>query len=940
MADELGLGADKSFKKCLLAAHTREDVLALGRLNDDETVSISCRVLKVNENGKQQKRVVAVTNLCIYNFKPGKYKTFQRRMRIERVGSIFVSTDNAEEFIIHFDVADEYDYTFLTDRREQVVGAIQRNYTVLTGNVLSAPELDAAQIEACRKTKKNMTLDRKRTKVVLTQQFSKKFSSKLMMQANQGQLGDGGGEAKDGGGGIGGGGIGGGGVGYGGGVAGRSGSGGGGGGGRGGEAGGAARGSGSGVSARPATGGQLMGAHHGSVAMGLTRSGGSGSGGGGSGSGGPHRGSIEAHGGGGRRRSVTARLRLSVGGGFGVHGGGGFDSEAALAGRHRSHTEVACAALKPPVGTKVMSLEEVVQELKQATIEDKLEAMLGDMSDCETDTERIKSFCAIVYNNICFKTLGSVFEGKRTLGMGLLHTTMEKIESDIYEEQHWALKVFWQLLRLLKQLKHMPDNSVPATGWFCRQVGDAITRKEKFVPRAYEALLELLLGRIILPGEAERKVEAFGKAIKNPEILPLILHGLYFAPMNMLRDCLKDLNLLLVKRDANFLEFVDEDDWASWALPLLNKIPAGDTHTGGAGTGTARSKVEEETFKYLMNFYAMVHLFVFRSQGRQIDKVLRRNLELCEAYTGNWSQQVVAVARTWYLDLLAKVGASIKSWKSQFAAPEWGALFKLTGVIEEFLFYRPVNAMHQRDAAKQRFMLEPDADDVARQSLGGAAAHRGSVGGAGAGPARAVSTAHSDNIGIHCHPITGKCDDVPLVKRLVKVLEKLGLSHEVVDPDNLDPAMYPHRQEREHVQYGAQQHKAFTDTLALFGDLDANRNVEEAMVRVAAFLQQRQKRTMRGFLQSFKGQSSRRLIAKKMQSALKRQRVVQLINAQQQAAAGRQTIKATTLDTDTVGDLPGDTDAGGGGGGRGGGGGGGAGSHSRASAKLSAKYDT
>ena len=93
----------------------------------------------------------------------------------------------------------------------------------------------------------------------------------------------------------------------------------------------------------------------------------------------------------------------------------------------------------------------------------------------------------------------AVFEEQRNMGLGLLRVALDKIQSDIYEEQHWAIKVFWQLLRLLNNLKHLSDTTATSSsGWFCNHVGAAVVRRRKFVPRAYDALLELLLGRQVV----------------------------------------------------------------------------------------------------------------------------------------------------------------------------------------------------------------------------------------------------------------------------------------------------------------------------------------------------------------------------------------------------------------------------------------------------------
>ena len=183
MADAAGLGANKNFLKCIRSTCGPDDERDLDRLGEgtDETVSVSCTVTKVRDKDhKKQKRVLCVTNIAIYNFKPGKYKACMRRMRIADVGSIFISTDNLEEFVLHFDVDTEYDYTYLCDRREQVVAVIQRNYAALKADsensVLATPELGQEEIELCRKTKKSMSLVKNRTSVVKSAGLNKTVS--------------------------------------------------------------------------------------------------------------------------------------------------------------------------------------------------------------------------------------------------------------------------------------------------------------------------------------------------------------------------------------------------------------------------------------------------------------------------------------------------------------------------------------------------------------------------------------------------------------------------------------------------------------------------------------------------------------------------------------------------------------------------------------------
>lgn len=126
------------------------------------------------------------------------------------------------------------------------------------------------------------------------------------------------------------------------------------------------------------------------------------------------------------------------------------------------------------------------------------------------------------------------------------------------------------------------------------------------------------------------------------------------------------------------------------------------------------------------------------------------------------------------------------------------------------------------------------------------------------------------------------------MKILIKVLKALGVEQDTT-------VAYMDRAEAEQLEYGANKLKALRDYLQLFEDIDANKNVDDAMDRVTTFLQQRQKRTMKGFLTGFGGASSRRLIAKKMKSSLRRHRVVQMINRQAMTASAH-AVTAVTLD--------------------------------------------
>ena len=120
--DSLELAREPTFTKCLRKCRTPDDELALRRLGmgSSETVLLSCMVTKVRDyDGKAQQRVMAITNLAVYNLRPGKYKTFRRRMLIDRVDAMLLSQDDRESFVIHFDRHAESDYTYRSLHRDQ-----------------------------------------------------------------------------------------------------------------------------------------------------------------------------------------------------------------------------------------------------------------------------------------------------------------------------------------------------------------------------------------------------------------------------------------------------------------------------------------------------------------------------------------------------------------------------------------------------------------------------------------------------------------------------------------------------------------------------------------------------------------------------------------------------------------------------------------------------
>jgi hypothetical protein len=89
-----------------------------------ETLIFSDKIKKINMYAWVQDRILAITNEKIYNIKKQKVK---RMILIHKVGGITKTLISGKtEFIIH--VPSEYDYRFVSDRREEIIDILKYRF--------------------------------------------------------------------------------------------------------------------------------------------------------------------------------------------------------------------------------------------------------------------------------------------------------------------------------------------------------------------------------------------------------------------------------------------------------------------------------------------------------------------------------------------------------------------------------------------------------------------------------------------------------------------------------------------------------------------------------------------------------------------------------------------------------------------------------------------
>lgn len=105
----------------------------------EESVVFSSIVTKVNRKNKEQNRALMITTLALYNLKPNDFGVCKRRILIENVAAITIST-SSDEFVIH--VPDEYDYRFKSKFKDSIEKTLRKLYKDVTGKKLNVKTVE------------------------------------------------------------------------------------------------------------------------------------------------------------------------------------------------------------------------------------------------------------------------------------------------------------------------------------------------------------------------------------------------------------------------------------------------------------------------------------------------------------------------------------------------------------------------------------------------------------------------------------------------------------------------------------------------------------------------------------------------------------------------------------------------------------------------------
>jgi paxillin len=447
----------------------------------------------------------------------------------------------------------------------------------------------------------------------------------------------------------------------------------------------------------------------------------------------------------------------------------------------------------------------------------------------------------------------------------------------------------------------------------------------RFVPlddSVYSALLEVMMGRIHRPGDGEQGAETFGQLVRFSPVVSVLMRLVPLAPTWAVRTrILKDMNVLLVRKEDNFSRIMSGGDWQAWLAPLLSVVPRAE--------GDRDPRVADYT-KYVMNFYAMLLHNVFEQGGDDIEATMNRLFAQLRIQSGGWSPDAVGVARSVLSNLLVKIAGGSKKWRTDMTKQEWTSLFAVARVVEDFCFYRPEEAeeagtvvrvatataeMHKMTEARRKREPAPPTVSLAQGASGEDDEGEGSAAAASgdgsqvqqpewrsfgvcavskdgevvagmvpllpefASPAASVPLAapgdgkvDRSRPGLHLDDANGRPLDLRLAKRMLSLLTKLGLK----DGSSKSSASASEKQVRKH---GAGLVTAFEGICKFFSSIGVDR--ASAVQELAGFLEKRQREQRSGFLS--RSGASRKQLAAELDASLMRQQAQRAVREQLKA---------------------------------------------------------
>jgi len=152
-----------------------------------EQVVYSDRLLKWSPNGMRRERAMLITNQAIYNFVPGQYKRFNRRIVFSDLHAVTQTTvSNSHQFVLH--VPSEHDYRYYSLNRAVLLDCLFKAYTASVGKTLRRNYVKAVDLKHVA-ISKSMSKAKRRRYFDMQMKLDQRPPEELMKEAKAGGSG-------------------------------------------------------------------------------------------------------------------------------------------------------------------------------------------------------------------------------------------------------------------------------------------------------------------------------------------------------------------------------------------------------------------------------------------------------------------------------------------------------------------------------------------------------------------------------------------------------------------------------------------------------------------------------------------------------------------------------------------------------------------------------
>jgi hypothetical protein len=227
-----------------------------------------------------------------------------------------------------------------------------------------------------------------------------------------------------------------------------------------------------------------------------------------------------------------------------------------------------------------------------------------------------------------------------------------------------------------------------------------LLRRESMGEKAISAMFEILVGDIRMPKKV--RAEIYMAPINEFQIIPILFGRFKNLTGAAAKLALENMNVILMNSRTNLEILFRQPKWQSWFVPFLLTKETDvivDKRQGGLAPD-----LESSIFKFAVNLMTMLHYHCFKSKKKGFRNLLKDTKSALVDSQG-WVEETCAVYRVLLFTLIKRVQNDAVAFQTDYTVPAWDNLLKLFDILEQFIFYEPLEKNKKGGGEKRKLGL-------------------------------------------------------------------------------------------------------------------------------------------------------------------------------------------------------------------------------------------